>query len=234
MMLKKLPLICFIFLGFHVRSWAQKTYKEVSDSLKYVYRIPTQNILKSNLYTPIFSDIILASEFRVGFETKVANSQAVQVDLSYLSSGLLFNALLNNPLGPNQQKLFLRGTRVQLQYRFYLNEWVNKINQSYPEGFYMAPLFTYSTAKIASKTSLANATYIRMVKSALLVNIGYQFKEKLFDFFLVDVYVGGGYKNNYIFEYNAGAITYLDDFFVPMYYNNYKITMGFNLGIPLN
>lgn len=233
-MLKKLPFLFTLLVIVVAQAQAQKTYKEISDSLKFVYQVSAQNILKTNLYTPLFSDIILASEFRVGFETKVANSQAVQVDLSYLSSGILFNALINNPLGTNQQKFYLRGTRVKLQYRFYLNEWVNKINRSYPEGFYAAPLFTYSTAKIASKTSLANANYLRMVKSALLLNIGYQFKEKLFDFFLVDVYVGGGYKNNYIFEYNAGAITYLDDFFVPMYYNNYKITMGFNLGIPLN
>lgn len=234
MMLKKLPLslLFVLILAFHAK--AQKTYKEVSDSLKFVYQVPTQNIIKSNIYTPIFSDIILASEFRLGFETKVANSQAVQVDLSYLGTGLLFNALINNPLGTGQQKFFLRGSRVQLQYRFYVNELVNKVNSSYPEGLYFAPLFTYSSAKIASKTSLANSSYIRMVKSALLLNLGYQFKEKLFDVFLVDVFVGAGYKNNYIFEYNAGTINYLNDFFVPMYYNNYKITMGFNLGIPLN
>ncbi len=178
-------------------------------------------IIKSNPLPLLWGPGWFTSEFRLVYEKPVNLNQSFLIGASYLGRSPFF-IILQNP--NSTTKITLRGFRFQLAYKFYL------IDEA-PEGFYIAPYFSYSDAYILEKYQpIYSSDYIKQTYMNINAIAGYQIIG--YSGFAVDFYGGIGYKNNeWIEKTSAGSTNITSDFTMfdgPI--THVKVILGFNIG----
>ncbi|HET6245120.1 MAG: hypothetical protein H0V01_14130 [Bacteroidetes bacterium] len=186
---------------------------------------PFSVVFKTNPLPILWGPVYFTSEYRIVNEFVVGPNQSSQIGISFLGKSPIFT-LIDNAMSQNGTlKIMVRGIRVQLSHRFYLNR-----KDTYaPEGFYLGPLFSYSTARFTNKHLNIYNVYIRSTHINLNMIGGYQLI--LPGDFVIDMFSGFGYKENTWEEHTPPTITPINtDDFGPSYNSNFKIILGFNIG----
>ncbi len=156
----RLALIIFLSVGQFFLVCAQ----DLSDT-KSPHKYKT--VFKTNPLSMIAGVIPFTSEYRLLGEYAVNKNQAAQLGFSYLGKSPILSAIessgpaVNNVLN---QKLKVRGYRIQASYKFYLTQLSNGYNKSEflaPQGLYFAPLVSYSSAKMYMRYFQVNDIWIR-------------------------------------------------------------------------
>ncbi|MBE0675835.1 MAG: hypothetical protein IH591_14340 [Bacteroidales bacterium] len=126
----------------------------------------------------------VTGEYKVFFETKTTEKQSLQIGVSYIGPSLLLNLDDLTNEGEEISGVSTSGVRGQLMYKFFISR-----DLSAPEGFYLAPHFSYATAKIANKDD-ANE-YVKGTKINVNGLIGYQMITS--GGFTLDLFTGMGF-----------------------------------------
>lgn len=190
---------------------------------------PYSLVLKTNPLPILWGPVFFTSEYRFINEFVVAPNQSSQIGISFLGKSPIFSLFDNAFNQNNQLKVMVRGFRFQLSHRFYLNRAIGISNDYAPEGFYIGPLFSYSTARYTNRYLNLYDIYVRSTHVNLNLIGGYQLF--LPDDFVIDVFAGMGYKENTWVENTPPTFTPINtEDFGPFYNSNLKIILGFNIG----
>ena len=183
-----------------------------------------RNILKTNPFTIVQGPIPYASEFRLAYEHVTSERTSIQIAGSYLSKGFLMimsEAATNPPIN-----LKIRGYRFQAEFRYYLIK--RKDGTIAPRGIYIAPLFSYSNAKISNKKNVLKDEYYNITYTNYCLKFGVQIIKKNLAF---DPFIGFGYRDNIWQEHFNNATTVMNKKDIPFYSDNQlKVLFGFNAG----
>ena len=212
--------------------FSQRTNDSLKIKLKAIQ--PYHVVLKTNPLNMLVGCIPFTSEYKVQNEYTILPHQSVQFGISYLGKGLLLkmaeNAANRRPKNKSEINYYAKGFNIQYAHRFYLNNKKNESSNQYaPFGFYCGPMISFARAKIGIKNNTLSNNYIMASNIQICWMGGYQ--NSLSDRFIFDVYLGMGYKNNQLTEYNSrrGRKTLpIKD--VPFYGNNFKLILGVSLG----
>lgn len=210
-----------------------------TDYINYEQPKHTFNI-KSNPFSVISGDIpVFSAEYRLIAEYIPNRKTSISFGLSYLGLGPLIRAIASldstfQSNGNSPTDLKFRGVRVQTGYRLYLNSLLTKTATSKteipPEGVFVYGLFSYSRAKFFDRKF--PQYYADFILLSATLNVGYQFL--LTDQITFELYFGGGYKNNQIFEVSPTNRRRINEDWIKnnfIYGNNTKINFGFNFGV---
>ncbi len=209
----KYILVIFFILGFI----SAKSQDFVTEDNLLTLKPGTKGMVKSNPLPILMGPGWFTSEFRLVYEKPVNLNQSFMIGASYLGKGLFIVGLLDTM----SDQLSLRGFRFQLAYKFYL------IDEA-PVGFYIAPYFSYSKVYILEKSrQIYNSDYIEISFFNFNAIAGYQFVE--FSGFVIDTFVGFGYKDNSwydSYDHTGGQYAIFQD--SPI--SHIKFTLGINFG----
>jgi len=166
-------------------------------------------VYKTNPFALLWGSIPLTSEYRIIREDVIASQQSLQIGLSYLSKGPFIKLLegvrkVNNPTGFGNRKIVFNGFRFQATYKWYLNDFFNKILNTdihAPQGIYLAPHLSYSQAKLTFEPLVSRQIYIDMIHFNTGLIWGFQLASK--KGFAIDMYSGMGYRRNVWYEQNG-------------------------------
>ena len=173
------------------------------------------------------SVLLFTSEYRLTAEITTGRKQSDQVSISYLGKNVLYWGFEKISKQSSSDILKVSGWRFQYAHKFYL---VNRRHYS-PYGFYVAPHFSYSNAKIAwGLNRHYNNTYfdVRHFNANVIVGVQVGKLSRL----TMDVCFGAGYKTNTIY-YHATSyrITKFDTQELGEYYNGHlHILFDLSLG----
>ncbi|MBL4652602.1 MAG: hypothetical protein JKY53_07015 [Flavobacteriales bacterium] len=196
-----------------------------------------RTVIKGNPFSMLVGVIPLTSEFRLITEYAVSKNQSTQIGFSYLGKSP-FLAIIESGNNINNngfdQKLKVQGYRVQASHKFYFSQFGDNFNNSdflAPQGFYVSPHISYSTAKIYMQYFQVYDIWIRATQFNANILIGGQlFLGKV----AIDMFTGLGYKKNeWVERYSQTQITIIDplDLGLPPTYNgSLKFSLGFNIG----
>jgi hypothetical protein len=195
------------------------------------------NILKTNPLPILWGPIPFTSEFRFVNEIVVAPQQSSQIGISYLGKSPLLKMFedLLNPGGGAQPDILIRGFRFQFTHKIYLNKILNFYEDDEnilyaPEGFFVGPMFSYSTARFTNQYLNQHNIYSRTTHWNLNFIVGYQ--HILPGGVTMEAFTGVGYKENRRFEHIPPQNLRIDTDDLGGHYNsNMKIILGFNFGI---
>jgi hypothetical protein len=190
------------------------------------------SVVKTNPAVILWGPIFFTSEFRLLNEFSVAPQQGTQIGISYLGKSPLWNFF--NQLGnqPSNNNFIVRGFRFQVTHRFYLNKIMYDHGLSpkryAPEGFYVGPLFSYSTAKFTTKYLNQIGVYQRGIQMNLNMVAGFQ--TIVYNRLTFDMFAGLGYKENSWYITNRTSTTPIRMDINGAYYSNLKLILGTNIG----
>jgi hypothetical protein len=215
--------LCFIVISFF--SYSQQINKTAEIDLLQKRK---QNVLKTDVFCPLWGAIPFTSEYRLVYETPTSLHSSVQFGISYLGKNFWLWPLLMDTLrqsNPQASQITIKGFRFQLAFKFYVFK-----DQMAPDGLYFAPLLSYSSAKFGTTYSNMYDTYIKAVYMNANLITGYQF------FFMnemaVDFYFGLGVKQNSWLEYQSGRLTKRHDpADFELIHLPFRIVLGMNVGI---
>jgi hypothetical protein len=202
---------------------------------KKVLPLKYSTVLKTNPLPILWGPILFTSEYRIINEFVVAPQQSTQIGLSYLGKTpilKLFDVLSNG--GISQFNFIIRGFRFQFAHRIFLNQylkWDDTDADIYaPEGFFVGPMFSYSTARVTNRFLNQYDIYRRITHWNLNLVGGYQLA--LLKNYTVEAFAGFGFKENKLYEYvNRQNIPINTDYLGEHYNSNFKIILGFNFGM---
>lgn len=195
-----------------------------------------RTIVKGNPFSILAGVIPLTSEYRLITECVVSKNQSIQIGFSYLGKSPFLSLLesgnnLNNGL---QQKFIVRGYRLQTSHKYYFSQFGDKLNTSEymaPQGFYISPHVSFSSAKIYMQYFQVYDIWIRATQFNASLLIGAQ---AFLGNFAIDVFTGIGYKKNEWSErYSPTQILIINpaDLALPQTYSGpIKFSLGFNIG----
>lgn len=181
------------------------------------------NIIKTNPLTIIQGPIPFTSEYRLILEHMLGNKSSFQIGGSYLGkSPYLFymEAVSTDPV-----RLVVKGYRFQAEFRYYISGIIN--HKTAPEGFYVAPSFSLSHAKLTNRYYNTFNEYLSFDYSNYCLKAGNQ----IFDNTLsLDFFVGIGYRDNILVDKIniPSQSANIKDFEV--FHGNLKLLLGFNMG----
>ncbi len=143
--------------------------------------------------------------------------------MSYLGKSV-FWGLSDTSTQKDSKDITVRGFRIQAEYRYY----VGGGSKLAPEGFYIAPHGSYSTANISTKLARQAGYFIGFTNVNAMFICGYQV---FINNFAIDPFFGIGYKSYTAVENSRnGKSSILAD--MPRYMNNnIKIKIGVNFGL---
>lgn len=183
-------------------------------------------IIKTGLSGFLWGGVFpFTSEYRLGVEIATGKKQSDQVSFSVLGKNIFWKAFEKASKPPVNQIIKVGGYRIQYAHKFYVRK-----RQTAPYGFYIAPHFSYTNAKISlGLTRYYNKSYfdVRHFNANLLFGVQ---RGKL-GRFSMDICGGFGYKNNSVF-YHASSyrIFKYDTTDFGEYYNNH-FHMAFDMSI---
>lgn len=140
------------------------------------------------------SVLLLTSEYRLTAEITTGRKQSDQVSIAYLGKNVFYGAFEKLSKQSSSDILKVSGWRFQYAHKFYL---VNRRHYS-PYGFYVAPHFSYSNARIAwGLQRYYYNTYfdVRHLNANILIGVQVGKMGRL----TMDVCAGAGYKMNVIY-----------------------------------
>ncbi len=153
-----------------------------SDEKDFKFTIKTNPL--AALGGPFWVVIVpITGEYKVLLETKVAEKSSLQIGLSYLGPSVLINL---DELSSDQGEISginTSGFRGQGMFKFFISR-----DLSAPEGFYLAPHFSYAHAKIEDKSDASNN--LKGTKINVNAVIGYQMITS--GGFTLDIFTGMG------------------------------------------
>jgi hypothetical protein len=213
-------ILFFLFLLLSQSSFSQF----YPDSI-YVNRIEAKrNILKTNPFTIVQGPIPYVSEFRLAYEHVTSERTSIQISGSYLAKG--FMLLISEAATSPPINLKVLGYRFQAEFRYYLIKRKKEICA--PTGIYIAPLFSYSNARISNKSNVLQDEYYNITYTNYCLKFGIQIIKNNLAF---DPFVGLGYRDNIWQEHFNNATNVMNKKDIPFYSNNpLKILLGFNAG----
>jgi hypothetical protein len=220
----------FVFLVLWLIIPVKGIYAQIREVNKVEFPQDYSWVLKTNPLAMLQGPIPLTNEFRLVSEIVVAPTQSSEIGISLLGKSV-FYSLFDTVTGP--PKIIVSGFRFQISHRFYFNQPLRALQiyvpEYAPQGLYIGPLFSYSTARFTDSFNSRFDRYYRITHTNLNLIFGYQHitpSNITFDFF-----TGFGYKeNNWIFH-SPSAITNvsMDDMW-PYYRSNLKLIFGWNVG----
>lgn len=169
---------------------------------------------------PLWVFIIpITGEYRVLFEAQTLKKQSVEFGASYLGPPVFANP---QNWAEGDTSIRINGYRVQFKYKFFITK------DEAPAGFYIAPHFSYATAKLKSDKNAND--YLKASKTNFDAVLGYQLITK--GGFALDIYTGLGFKiRDYKLSEN-GSVIDIDDLSEILGANKPKpaIVFGLNFG----
>lgn len=202
---------------------------EAQDSL-YVHRpihISPIYTVKTNPFAVFLGPFAYTSEYRIVLENKTAQKQSIQLGLSCLGKNSVLKSLEQEDslFQANSLTYAVRGFRLQLSYRFFLEE--NAL-----EGFYFSPHVSYSKVNIYLKqnNTINKNSYIKGIYLNYAGMFGYQFVANNIAF---DMFIGFGYRENAWSETYNNTTSPRDDLKPYLFKENFKMYLGFNAGISI-
>ncbi len=189
-------------------------------------------VLKTNPLTILQGPIILTNEYRLASEIVVGPSQSSEIAISILGKSPFYGAF-DTVSSAGTPKIIINGFRFQISHRFYINNALRLLHidapEFAPEGFYLGPLFSYSTARISDRFNNRFDRYFRITHTNINLIFGHQWITSSNITF--DVFTGFGYKENIWIEHSPRSITNISlDDFSPYYRSNLKLILGWNVG----
>lgn len=216
------------------------TKKVVKKKPRKTYR----NLIKFNPLPIVWGPIPLTGEYRILREIPIGDHESIQVGISYLGKSpfvSLAENTINSGGGPNgtgtgntnpngtlslntpEVKFKISGYRLQLNYRIYIGD------KYTPNGPYIGPHISYSEAFMSDRYIARFQQYVKVTHFNVNFLAGYQ--SVVWDKFVLDVFVGLGYKKNRWEENSSGAYKPVNTDDIPLYNFPIKFTLGFNIGI---
>ncbi len=188
-----------------------------TDSEKKKKTYPLQpTIIKTSLSGFLWGGVFpFTSEYRASVEIPTGKKQSDQVALSILGKNIFWKAFEKASKQSLNDVLKVSGYRIQYAHKFYI-----KRRQNAPYGFYVAPHFSYTNAKIAlGFKRYYNQTYfdVRHFNANLIFGV----QRGSIGRFSMDICGGFGYKTNSVY-YHATSyrIQKYDTTDFGEYYNN--------------
>lgn len=193
-------------------------------------------LLKTNPLPILWGPIPLTAEYRFIVEEVIATNQSLQVGFSFLGKSPLLALVEDSSFngGAPVIKIKVKGFRFQAGWRYYLTNLTEMFGFSSgtvyaPEGFYIMPHFSYSSARFTPR--IVNPIHLRI--SHLNANMLLGTQLFLGDNIAMDIFAGLGYKKNKWVEYYSPTRQRV---IIPTdlggFYNGpVKLTLGFNFGI---
>ncbi|MBU0487445.1 MAG: DUF3575 domain-containing protein [Bacteroidetes bacterium] len=215
-------LLCAILVLFMSKLQAQDTIRPK------IYLSSQPNILlKTNPLSILSGPLPLTSEYRIMVETTLSMKESIQLSVSYLGKNIIL-AMIEDSLYAQGTPVFrIQGYRFQFQYKYYFEQYLDA-----PEGFYVSPHFSYSSAKIGFRNSITDPEYIRMENLNINLLMGRQWNIDDWAFF--DAFIGFGYKSNTWHEFDGTKLTKVKltaNDISPYFVSPFKFNLGFNFGI---
>lgn len=197
-----------------------------NDSLKLRPLNPqsVRHIIKTNPLPLFWGSIPYTSEFRFIQEVPVALFQSSQIGFSYIGKSLFLNMAENAVRQNNEPRIKVSGFRIQYSHRFFFAR-----NSYAPEGAYIGPHVSYTTAQFSTRYSKQFDYYIQATHFNANMLMGYQAISR--DGFAVDAFFGIGYKKNSWEYHQSHTSVPIDLNDIPFYGSNVKYTLGFNFGL---
>lgn len=180
-------------------------------------------ILKTNPLAIIWGPIPFTAEYRLVIESFTAPNQSIQLGASYLGKSIILTLLEDNNTNMFDLDLIVKGFRFQCAYKYYFYQ----KNETF--GFYVSPFFSYSMAKF---TNRYYNTYDEHVKATYInYNIIAGYQAGIMNIFILDIFAGFGYRDNYWIENFNQTVSSIDDSDLYFYDMHLKLILGFNAGI---
>lgn len=243
---KRILFYLFLATPFFTLSQVKDTAR-ISEYSTAVKNRDVSIIIKSNLFPIAISTIPFAGEYRLVAEYTTSPFNSTLVGVSYLGKGLV-TYFIEDIMKQNgvTSSLIVSGFRLQAAYKIYPKS-INSIFESAgliptwlpPYGFYIAPHFSYTTAKIT--TSYLNQYNSSLSFTHMNANVLIGYQQLVFKRVAFDIFFGMGYKKNVIDKptISSTLLARLEDYFVPTskniitdyYYSPVKILLGMNVGI---
>ncbi len=182
------------------------------------------SLIKTNPLAVLWGPIPYTAEYRLVYETLVLPKQSLLVGASYLGKSMLLTLLeMSDSTSQYQSKILVTGFRLQFDYRFYF-----KNKQQRPWGFYIAPHFSFSKAKLYTDFYGKQNYYneFRYLDYGIIVG-----NQKVVGNSAADFWIGLGTKRHWVYWVESNKIEKQDDFDIIIPY--IKIYFGFNFGFSL-
>ena len=200
---------------------------------------PEHRILaKTNPLATIWGPIPFTAEYRLMGEFVYSRNLSSQLGFSVLSKSPILTIIEDSVQTDYDLPLVVNGFRVQASGKYYLNELLYKLrwgrNMVAPEGYYLGPHVSYSTAKFSDRYWRNYDVYLRISHFNVNLMAGYQFV--LDGGIVLDCYVAGGWKKNWWQEKGlSGQVTAVDPEELSAFYRgNLSLFLGFNIGFALD
>ena len=180
--------------------------------------------LKTNPLSMIQGPIFLCSEYRLCYERLIKPGQSMQVSVSYL--GKSYYVILSEAMMDDPYHFKISGMRFTAEYRLFHTMLWGKKNAL--KGLYAAPYISWASAKISDDYSMTFNEYIKATYQNYCLKTGYQtIKGK----FVLDFFVGIGYRNNVWTEHRNYNFSVLDNDDLEIFPGHLKLLAGFNAGM---
>jgi len=187
-------------------------------------------VVKTNIL-PIFKGPLLyTGEYRIVGEMLVAYKHSLSAGVGYLGKGLMYMMQENSQSFKSQgyTPLKISGYRIQVQYKYYF------ASKEYScKGFYVSPCLSYGRARYLDKNNPNSGDKIIGEKYQGNALLGFQMAIK--NKFVVDLFLGPGYKSNIMTEYHKSTGSQkMDTSGLGLFFNsNFSFVLGLNFGIAL-
>ena len=187
-------------------------------------------VIKTNPLAVLWGSIPFTSEYRFMIELTSSKKQSDQIGISYLGKSPVLK-LFEDTI-ENLNLLIVRGIRFQGAHKFYINKlgiYFGLPGSEYaPNGLYLSPHLSYSTAKFSTKFFNSRDVFIRTTHFNVNLLLGYQL---IREYWALDFFAGMGYKNNIWIEHDQqNSININTSDFGPLYNSPVKLNLGFNVG----
>lgn len=184
---------------------------------------PKKTILKTNPLALFCGSIPFAAEYRLTLEKVMSNKYSLQISGSYLGKGPLLT--LSETADTIPVFYLLKGYRVQVELKYYLNDPFSE--KKAPTGFYIAPAYSYSYAKLSNRYLNAKNKYQAFNYTFYCLKLGYQ---KTYNNLAIDFFTGAGYRDNILTDYTTNKPFNIDLKGLRPYEGHLKVLLGFNVG----
>ncbi|MBL4624670.1 MAG: hypothetical protein JKY42_05975 [Flavobacteriales bacterium] len=195
-----------------------------------------RTVIKGNPFSILAGVIPLTSEYRLITEYAVSKNQSIQLGLSYLGKSPFLSLIEASTPNNNafNQKFIVRGYRIQTSHKYYFSQLGDKFNRSdflAPQGFYLSPHVSFSSAKIYNQYLQVYDAWMRVTQfNASLLFGGQLFLGSI----AIDLFTGLGYKKNeWSLRESPTQIIIIDPDDLdlpPSYGGSIKFSLGFNIG----
>ena len=171
----------------------------------------------------------LTSEYRLMAEITSGRTHSEQVSISVLDKNIFLKIIEDVSHIPNKYTFKVKGWRLQYAHKFY---WISR-KKFAPYGFYLAPLFSYTNARVSiGLNNYYKKNYIgfKFFSADAIMGVQVGKMRKL----TFDLYWGMGYKNIIIENHSPNTMNgYNIKELKKLYGSSVNIAFGINLGYSL-